>query len=61
MPLVPRLISYIVPARYFVSLSSGIFLKGVGLEILALEIGFLLAYAGLVFFLVTRKLGEKIA
>ncbi len=61
MPLAPRLLTYIVPARYFVSLSSGIFLKGVGLEILALELGFLFVYAGAVFFLVTRKLGAKIA
>lgn len=61
MPLVPRLLSYIVPARYFVSLSSGVFLKGVGLEILWAQLAFLVAYAALVFVLVTRKLREKLA
>jgi ABC-2 type transport system permease protein len=61
MPLVPRLMSYIVPARYFVALMKGIFLKGVGLEILGWELVFLLIYATIVFVLVTRKLKEKLA
>lgn len=61
MPLVPRLISTIVPARYFVALLKGIFLKGIGLEILWAELALLALYALLVFTLVTRKLNQKIA
>jgi ABC-2 type transport system permease protein len=61
MPLMPRLISHIVPARYFVALMKGIFQKGIGLEVLWLELALLLAYATIVFFLTTRKLKEKIA
>lgn len=61
MPLLPRIISTIIPARYFVALSKGIFLKGVGLEVLGWELVFLLVYATIVFALVTRKLREKIA
>lgn len=61
MPLIPRLISHIVPARYFVSLMKGIFLKGVGLEVMWLEFLLLVVYAVVVFALATRKLREKIA
>jgi ABC-2 type transport system permease protein len=61
MPLVPQLISTIVPARYLVALMKGIFLKGVGLEILGLQLLFLVIYAAIVFALVTRKLREKLA
>lgn len=61
MPLIPRMISYIIPARYFVALMKGIFQKGIGLEILWLELLLLIIYAAIVFFLTTRKLKEKIA
>jgi len=37
MPPVIRWITYIVPARYFVTLLRGIYLKGVGLEVLGME------------------------
>ncbi len=61
MPLIPRLISHIVPARYFVALMKGVFLKDVGLEVMWLELLLLAVYAALVFTLATRKLREKIA
>jgi ABC-2 type transport system permease protein len=61
MPAVVRAVTYIVPARYFVSLLKGIFLKGVGIEVLAVELGFLTAYAALVFFAATRRLRQKMA
>ncbi len=44
MPLVIRAITYLVPARYFVSLLHGIYLKGVGLEVLAVEALFLTVF-----------------
>ncbi|MBL8228949.1 MAG: ABC transporter permease [Bryobacterales bacterium] len=61
MPLIPRLLSYIIPARYFVALMKGIFQKGIGLEVLWLELALLVLYAAIVFVLTTRKLKEKIA
>lgn len=61
MPLIPQLISRVVPARYFVALLKGIFLKGVGLEVLWEEFALLLLYAVVVFALVTRTLRQKIA
>jgi ABC-2 type transport system permease protein len=61
MPKVIQVITYIVPARYFVSLLKGIFLKGVGLEVLWTEALFLFAYAALVFTVATRKLRQKVA
>lgn len=61
MPFVIQLITYLVPARYFVSLLRGIFLKGVGLEVLWLEFTFLTAYAVIVFLIASRKMRAKIA
>jgi len=37
MPRPLQFITYLIPARYFVSLAKGIYLKGVGLEILGFE------------------------
>jgi len=37
MPRALRLISYLVPARYFLVVTRGIFLKGVGVEVLFLQ------------------------
>jgi ABC-2 type transport system permease protein len=34
MPLVLRLVSHLVPARYFIAVTRGVFLKGVGLDVL---------------------------
>lgn len=44
MPFGVQLITYLVPARYFVTLLKGIYLKDVGLEILALEAGLLVLF-----------------
>jgi ABC-2 type transport system permease protein len=45
MPVVLRGISWLIPARYFLVITRGIFLKGVGLEVLWPEALALLAYA----------------
>jgi ABC-2 type transport system permease protein len=39
MPTVLQWVTYAVPARYFVSLLKGIYLKGNGLDILWVEVG----------------------
>jgi ABC-2 type transport system permease protein len=61
MPQAVQIITRIVPARYFVTIVKGIFLKGVGLEILWPETVFLVLFSGLVFFGATRKLSRKLA
>jgi ABC-2 type transport system permease protein len=61
MPRVIQIITRIVPARYFITIAKGIFLKGVGIQILWMELLFLLVYAGVVFLVATRKVGQKLA
>jgi ABC-2 type transport system permease protein len=61
MPIIIQVITYIVPARYFVTILKAIFLKGVGIEILWVELTFLFLYAAIVFLFATRKLRQKIA
>ena len=51
MPQAIQLVTYLVPARYFVSLLKGIYLKGIGLEILAGQIALLVVYAAVVLLL----------
>lgn len=61
MPLPIQAVTYVVPARYFIEILRGIFLKGIGLEILAVELGLLMAFAAIVFLAATRKLRQKVA
>jgi ABC-2 type transport system permease protein len=61
MPIAIRAITYIIPARYVVTILKGIFLKGVGLGVLWSELGFLVLYGVVVFLLATRKLNQKLA
>ena len=61
MPKVIQAISYLVPARYFVTILNGIFLKGVGMRILWFEVLLLSIYAVLVFVGASRKMRQKIA
>ena len=60
MPAPIQAFSHLVSARYFVTILKGIFLKGVGLEVLWVDTLFLTVYATVVFFLATRKLKQKI-
>jgi ABC-2 type transport system permease protein len=61
MPQVIQAITRAVPARYFVTILKGVFLKGVGLSVLWGQLGFLVLYAAIVFLLATRKLSQKLA
>lgn len=61
MPVPIQVVTYIFPTRYFITVLKGIFLRGVGLEVLALEAGLLLLYAAAVFFIATRRLRQKVA
>jgi len=61
MPFVIQQFTRIVPARYFVAILQGIFLKGTGLAILWTQVLFLMAYAALVFTIAVRKMRQKMA
>jgi ABC-2 type transport system permease protein len=61
MPPVIQVITHVIPARYVVTIMKGVFLKGVGLEVLWGQLGFLALYAAIVFFWATRKMNQKLA
>jgi drug efflux transport system permease protein len=61
MPSVIQGITRFVPTRYFVTILKGIFLKGVGFEVLWSELALLAAFSVVVFLLATRKLKQKLA
>jgi ABC-2 type transport system permease protein len=61
MPAAIQAVTYIFPARYFVTILKGVFLRGVGMRILWSEAALLLAYATAVFLAATRKLKQKVA
>jgi len=61
MPVVIQVITYVFPSRYFITILKGIFLKGVGLDVLWMEAAFLVVYGTVVFLAATRKLKPKIA
>jgi len=61
MPPVIQGLSHIVPARYAVTVLKGIFLKGVGLDVLWADVAFLVLYATIVFVLASRKMRQKVA
>jgi ABC-2 type transport system permease protein len=60
MPVVIQVITHIVPARYFIVILKGIFLKGIGFEILWPQLLFLALYATVVFLVASRKLNQKL-
>lgn len=61
MPPPIQVITHIIPARYVVTIMKGVFLKGVGFEVLWGELAFLALYAAAVFLLATRKMNQKLA
>lgn len=61
MPLAIRLVTYAVPARYFVALLKGIYLKGVGLESLAGEAALLVAFSAAMLALCISGFRRKLA
>jgi len=57
MPYVIQLITYLVPARYLITLLKGIYLKGVGLNVLIVEAIFLVSFG--VIMVILAQLGFK--
>ena len=60
MPKAIQGITHAIPARYFVSLLKGIYLKGAGLSILAAEAALLTAFSVTMVLLATRKFKKKL-
>jgi ABC-2 type transport system permease protein len=60
MPLPVQAITFIVPARYFVALVKGIFLRGVGLDVLWRDAVFLIVFAVVVLALAIRKTPKRL-
>jgi ABC-2 type transport system permease protein len=61
MPKACQAISVVVPARYFVTILKGVFLKGLGWNLMGAELLFLAIYATIVFLLTIRKMNQKLA
>jgi ABC-2 type transport system permease protein len=61
MPYVIQFIALFVPARYFINIIKGVFLKGTGMEILWFDFLLLAIYGVGVFWLATRRLRQKVA
>jgi ABC-2 type transport system permease protein len=61
MPAPIQAVTYLFPTRYFMTIVKSIFLRGVGIRVLGLEVILLLAYAALIFILATHRLKQKVA
>jgi ABC-2 type transport system permease protein len=60
MPYALQLITYVIPARHFITVLRGIYLKGAGLEALTIPILILLFFAVAVTWLAAHKLSTKL-
>jgi len=60
MPRAVQLLTYLIPARYFVALLKGIYLKGTGLAVLYQEIILLSVFGLLMFLLAIAKFKKKL-
>jgi ABC-2 type transport system permease protein len=59
MPMPLQLFSRLIPARYFVTVLKGIFLKGNPVRILVIDAIFLLFFAVVIFIIANRKFRKK--
>jgi ABC-2 type transport system permease protein len=60
MPFAVQLITYAIPARYFIKILRGIYLKGIGIEVLWPDILFLLIFTIVMITLSSLKFKRKI-
>ncbi len=61
MPRVIQFIALFVPARYYMNIARGIFLKGLGMRALWFELLLMVFYCVIVCFFTTRRLRQKVA
>ena len=60
MPKLIQAVTYLVPARYFISLLKGIYLKGIGLHVLWLEAVLLTVFGMIILAMAERKFKKKL-
>jgi ABC-2 type transport system permease protein len=60
MPQAIQLVTYLIPARYFIVLLKGIYLKGIGMEILWVESSFLAVFGIVMIVLANIKFRKKL-
>jgi ABC-2 type transport system permease protein len=60
MPWAIQVITHLIPARYFVSIMKGIYLKGIGVKILWAEGIFLVLFSFAIVMLSNRKFKKKL-
>lgn len=61
MPIALQIITYIVPARYFVEILKGLFLQGVGLKVMWPQVTALVIYAIVIINLARKRFKKRIA
>ncbi len=61
MPVVLQGITYLVPARYYITAARGVMLKGVGLDTLWVQAAFMIGFAALGLLAATRVFRKEIA
>ncbi len=61
MPVVLRAITHIVPARYYITVTRGVFLKGVGVDVLWIQAVAMIAFATIGLSLATHMFKKEIA
>ncbi len=61
MPLFIQMITFIVPARYFISILKGIYLKGIGLPYLLGDVALLSLFAFIAIFAANKKFKKRVA
>jgi ABC-2 type transport system permease protein len=61
LPKVIQAVTYAVPARYFITLLKGIYLKGVGLDVLSVEAAFLIVYTVVMVLLANLAFKKKLS
>ncbi len=59
MPPLIQAPTHLVPARYFITILRGIFLKGVGWSVWGVDLLFLAVYCAVVFWLAARRLSKE--
>ncbi len=61
MPKAIQVLSHLIPARYFVVILKGIYLKGVGLSVLGMQVVFLFLFSFITVNLANRKFKKRVA
>jgi ABC-2 type transport system permease protein len=60
MPKALQIITYLVPARYFLAILRGIYMRGVGLRILWIDVVWLIVFALAMLFISAVRFGKKL-